>query len=126
MVRPLGAQGVGQALAGLLRTPRYEIFPTDDVVDLVAAYVPKEVTLTVTASPRRGLPATVHLAVRLAQLGYRAVPHLSARLIRDRVELGQILESVRAAGIHGICVAAGDACEPACERPGGLPLCAAP
>jgi methylenetetrahydrofolate reductase (NADPH) len=84
MVRPLGGLSVGQALAEFLRTPRYEIFPTDDVLDLVAAYVPKEVTLAVTASPRRGLPATVQLAARLSQLGYRAVPHLSARLIHDR------------------------------------------
>jgi len=122
MVRPLGAQGVGQALAGLLRTPRYEIFPTDDVVDLVAAYVPKEVTLTVTASPRRGLPATVHLAVRLAQLGYRAVPHLSARLIRDRVELGQIVEALQVAGIRSVFVVAGDARQPAGQFPDSISL----
>src|SRR2546423_11759550 len=122
MVRPLGAQSVGQALAGLLRTPRYEIFPTDGVVELVAAHVPKEVTLTVTASPRRGLPATVHLAVRLAQLGYRAVPHLSARLIRDRVELGQIVEALQVAGIRSGFVVAGDARQPAGPFSDSIPL----
>jgi len=122
MVRPLGAQSVGQALAGFLRTPRYEIFPTDDVLDQVAAYVPKEVTLTVTASPRRGLPATVQLAVRLAQLGYHAVPHLSARLIRDRAELGQILDALKAAGIRNVFVIAGDAREQAGQFPDSLSL----
>jgi methylenetetrahydrofolate reductase (NADH) len=122
MVRPLGAQSVGQALAGFLRTPRYEIFPTDGVLDQVAAYVPKEVTLTVTASPRRGLPATVQLAVRLAQLGYHAVPHLSARLIRDRAELGQILDALKAAGIRNVFVIAGDAREQAGQFPDSLSL----
>jgi len=122
MVRPLGAQSVGQALAGFLRTPRYEIFPTDDVLDQVAAYVPKEVTLTVTASPRRGLPATVQLAVRLAQLGYHTVPHLSARLIRDRAELGQILDALKAAGIRNVFVIAGDAREQAGQFPDSLSL----
>src|SRR5436190_5537562 len=122
MVRPLGAQSVGQALAEFLRTPRYEIFPTDDVLDLVAAHVPKEVTLAVTASPRRGLPATVQLAARLSQLGYRAVPHLSARLIRDRAELGQILEALKAANIQNVFVIAGDAREPAGQFPDSMSL----
>src|SRR2546426_1801879 len=122
MVRPLGGLSVGQALAEFLRTPRYEIFPTDDVLDLVAAYVPKEVTLAVTASPRRGLPATVRLAARLSQLGYRAVPHLSARLIRDRAELGQILEALKAANIQNVFVIAGDAREPAGQFPDSMSL----
>src|SRR2546429_9392860 len=122
MVRPLGGLGVGQALAEFLRTPRYEIFPADDVLDRVAAYVPKEVTLAVTASPRRGLPATVQLAARLSQLGYRAVPHLSARLIRDRAELGQILEALKAANIQNVFVIAGDAREPAGDFPDALSL----
>src|SRR2546422_5589857 len=122
MVRPLGVLSGGRALAESLRTPRYEIFPTDDVLDLVAAYVPKEVTLAVTASPRRGLPATVQLATRLSQLGYRAVPHLSARLIRDRAELGQILEALKAANIQNVFVIAGDAREPAGQFPDSMSL----
>src|SRR3989454_2829124 len=122
MVRPLGGLSVGQALAEFLRTPRYEIFPTDDILDLVAAHVPKEVTLAVPASPRRGLPATVQLAVRLSQLGYRAVPHLSARLIRDRAELGQILEALKAANIQNVFVIAGDAHAPAGQFPDSMSL----
>ena len=112
-------------MAALLRNPRYEIFPTDDVLDVVARHVPKEVTITVTASPRRGLPATVQLAIRLARLGYTVIPHLSARLIRDRAELGQILDAIRPAGIRGIFVVAGDAREPAGEFPDTLSLLSA-
>ena len=124
MVRPLDA-GVGHGLAGLLRTPRYEVFPTDDVLANVASLVPREVTITVTASPRRGLPATVRLAVELARIGFRAVPHLSARMIRDRHELGQILEALRGAGITEAFVIAGDVREPAGQFPDALSLLAA-
>jgi methylenetetrahydrofolate reductase (NADPH) len=121
----VGTQAGGRSLAALLRTPRYEILPSDGVADAVARHVPREVTLTVTASPRRGLPATVHLAIQLAHLGYIAVPHLSARLIRDRQELGQILDAIRPAGIRGIFVVAGDAREAAGEFPDALSLLAA-
>ena len=123
-MRPLGAQRSG-ALAGFLRAPRYEVLPTEDVLELVVAHVPKEVTITVTASPRRGMPATIHLAVRLAGLGYNAIPHLSARLIRDRVELGQILDALKQAGIRNAFVVAGDAREPAGQFPDSISLLAA-
>lgn len=124
MVRPLDT-GVGHGLAGLLRSPRYEVFPTDDVLAKVASLVPREVTITVTASPRRGLPATVHLAVELARLGFRSVPHLSARLIRDRHELGQILDALGTAGITEVFVVAGDVREPAGQFPDAVSLLAA-
>ncbi|HKV87302.1 MAG TPA: methylenetetrahydrofolate reductase [Candidatus Dormibacteraeota bacterium] len=124
MLRPV--ESVGRvALARLLRTPRYEVLPTRDAVQLVAAFVPTEVTVTVTASPRRGMPSTILAAVALAQLGYRAVPHLSARLIRDRHELGQIVDALKAAHITGVFVVAGDASEPAGEFPDSLSLLAA-
>jgi len=123
VVKPLRAQG--RTLAEWLRTPRYEVLPTDNAADLVAAYVPRDITLTVTASPRRGMPRTIHLAVALAKLGYHAVPHLSARLIRDKVELGQILDALKAAGITEVFVVAGDAREPAGPFPDALSLLAA-
>lgn len=119
MVTPVG---VPSALATFLRAPRYEIFPTAEVAGQVVAHVPREVTLTVTASPRRGMPATVLLAANLSSLGYTAVPHLSARMIRDRRELGQILETLQKAGIHNVFVVAGDAREPAGEFPDALSL----
>jgi methylenetetrahydrofolate reductase (NADPH) len=112
-------------LAAFLRSPRYEVFPTDDVHELVAAHVPQDVTITITASPRRGMPATIRLAVHLARLGYNVVPHLSARLIRDRVELGQILDALKPAGIRNVFVVAGDAREPAGEFPDSVSLLAA-
>jgi methylenetetrahydrofolate reductase (NADPH) len=123
VVKPLRAQTV--TLADFLRAPRYEVLPTEDALAKVAAFVPHEVTVTVTASPRRGMPATIHLAVALARLGYQAVPHLSARLIRDRHELGQIVEALRSAGIKNVFVVAGDAKDPAGEFPDTISLLSA-
>src|ERR1700704_5267264 len=56
-----------RALAAFLRTPRYEVLPTEDVEDRLLATVPTEVTITITASPRKGLGATLALAERLAR-----------------------------------------------------------
>jgi methylenetetrahydrofolate reductase (NADPH) len=99
----------------LLRRPRYEVFPSDDAEALVAAHVPAEVTITVTASPRRGIDATIDLARRLAARGYPVVPHLSARMIRDRAHLREIVDAVAAMGGHDVFVVAGDAREVAGE-----------
>ena len=77
----------------------------------MATHVPREVVVTVTASPRRGMAATVDVATRLARLGYHAVPHLSARLVRDASELDRIVDTLREAGINEVFVVAGDAGE---------------
>jgi methylenetetrahydrofolate reductase (NADPH) len=110
------------ALLAFLRAPRYEVLPTEDVEGLVAAHVPQEVTITITASPRRGMDATIKLAERLARHGYTVVPHLSARLIRDNSHLREILAAVDEMGVRDVFVIAGDASEPAGEFPDSVSL----
>ena len=110
------------ALAGFLRAPRYEVLPTEDVEGLVAAHVPPEVTITITASPRRGMDATITLAERLSRQGYTVVPHLSARLIRDASHLGEILGAIKEVGVRDVFVIAGDAREPAGTFPDSVSL----
>lgn len=114
-----------RALIAFLRAPRYEILPTDDIEERVVAIVPRDVTITVTASPRKGIEATVSLAERLAGRGYQVVPHISARLIRDETHLREVLERVNAIGRHEIFVVAGDAKEPAGEFPDSVSLLSA-
>ncbi len=124
MLRPLlRSESVGQSgLTGFLRTPRYEVLPTEDAEGLVVTHVSHEVTITVTASPRRGMEATIGLAERLARQGYSVVPHLSARMIRDRSHLAEILAAVKAMGSRDVFVVAGDAREPAGEFPDSISL----
>jgi methylenetetrahydrofolate reductase (NADPH) len=111
-----------QGLINFLRNPRYEVLPTEDVEELVVAHVPHQVTVTITASPRRGIEATVSLAERLAKHGYQVVPHISARLIRDETHLSEVLERVVALGGKGAFVVAGDAKEPAGDFPDSISL----
>ena len=91
---------------------RYEILPMEGIEDDVLAYVPRAVKVTVTASPTRGLDATLDVAERLAAEGYQVVPHLSARLVRDSGHLDEIVARLHGAGVHEAFVPAGDATEP--------------
>jgi methylenetetrahydrofolate reductase (NADPH) len=111
-----------RALIAFLRSPRYEVLPTEDIEERVVATVPREVTMTVTASPRRGIEATLGLAQRLAGHGFAVVPHLSARLIRDEPHLKEVLTTVRAIGATDVFVVAGDAREPAGKFPDSVSL----
>jgi methylenetetrahydrofolate reductase (NADPH) len=111
-----------KALVAFLRSPRYEVLPTEDVEERVLAGVPRDVTITITASPRRGIDATVDLATRLAGHGFVVVPHLSARLIRDESHLKEILAALAAIGATDVFVVAGDAREPAGKFPDSVSL----
>jgi methylenetetrahydrofolate reductase (NADPH) len=109
-------------VARLLRQSRFEILPLDGVEEHVLATVPRDVTLTVTASPTKGLGPTLDLAVQLAGHGYTVVPHLSARLVADETELGEIVARLRAAGGRDVFVVAGDAEEPRGRFHGAIDL----
>ena len=102
-----------KAAGSLLSNPRFEVIPTDSIEDSVVEWVPHEVTVTVTASPSRGLDATLGLAERLSGHGYRVVPHVSARLVVDEAHLKDIVSRLTACGIDDIFVPAGDADPPA-------------
>jgi methylenetetrahydrofolate reductase (NADPH) len=104
-----------KTLAEALRHLRYEIFPLEGVEDTIVRYVPKDIKLTVTASPKRGIETTLDLAGRLAGRGYRAVPHLSARLVADWAHLASILERMHELELREAFVVAGDLDEPSGE-----------
>ena len=111
----------GTAAERLLRAARYEVLPTKTIEEKVLAAVPKDVALTVTASPAKGIEPTVELAERFAGHGYRVVPHLSARLVRDGSHLADLVARCKAAGIDAVFVPAGDADPPAGEWDAALP-----
>jgi methylenetetrahydrofolate reductase (NADPH) len=97
----------------LLEHPRYEVFPASSIEEAVAQWVPPDMTVTVTASPTKGLDATLDLAERLAARGYQVVPHVSARLVADDAHLAEIVARLLACGIDDVFVPAGDADPPA-------------
>ena len=109
-----------EAIVGLLGAPLFELIPLKSV-DPQLAFLPAGATVSVTASPAKGIEATVELSVRLAERGFSAVPHLSARMIRDRAHLRSLLASLAAAGIRQVFVVGGDSEQPG-EFPDGLSL----
>jgi methylenetetrahydrofolate reductase (NADPH) len=109
---PADGASAPPSVADLLRRFRFEILQLDGIEEQVRQYVPTDVKVTVTASPRKGLEATLDLSERLAGAGYAVVPHLSARLVRDRAHLEEVLARLQRAGITELFVPAGDATEP--------------
>ena len=78
------AETASARLAELLRNARFEVLPLEGIEEQVLEHLGADVKLTVTASPRRGLDATLELTERFTAAGYVTVPHISARLVRDR------------------------------------------
>lgn len=99
------------AIVALLRAPKFELIPLKNVHDQ-AAFLPPGATVSVTASPAKGIEATVELAAGLRSDGFSVVAHLSARMIRDRAHLATLLERLGAAGVDRAFVVGGDADEP--------------
>jgi methylenetetrahydrofolate reductase (NADPH) len=86
--------------------------------------------VTVTALPSRRIEAMFDVAEWLAARGHDVVPHLSARLIRDRAHLVDVVARIGDAGVRKAFVVGGDGAAvgefhdgltPACvRRPGSL------
>ena len=109
-------------LSGLVEAARYEVLPTPTVEGKILEHVPVERTLTVTASPAKGLEATLDLSERLAKQGYTVVPHLAARMVRDRSELAEVCDRLVTAGVRSVFVPAGDKTPPEGSYDAALPL----
>lgn len=112
MTQPVTGSSPATALTAALRRPRYEVLALAGTADLVEQHVPTAVTVTITVSARRGLEPTLALAETLARRGFRAVPHLAARLVTDERHLVDILHRVDEAGVRDVFVVAGDADQP--------------
>jgi methylenetetrahydrofolate reductase (NADPH) len=110
-----------QALVRVLEQARYEVLPTATTEEKVLAHLPRDRVVTVTASPSKGLEATIDLAERLTGHGYTVVPHLAARMITGRTELAELCERLTGKGISRVFVPGGDA-EPAGDYPDALAL----
>jgi methylenetetrahydrofolate reductase (NADPH) len=111
-----------RSIEPLLRAARYEVLPTKGAEQAVLEWVPPSVTVTVTASPTKGLEPTLDLTERLITAGYQVVPHLSARLVRDTAHLDELVSRLVAAGVSDVFVPAGDADPPAGEFTSALEL----
>ncbi len=110
-----------EALISVLAHPRFELIPIKGVEEQ-ASYFPAGAMVTVTCSPVRGIEHTLLHAEQLALQGFRAVPHISARLVRDTAHLRDILQRLHQLKPREIFVIGGDAKQPAGPFSGALDL----
>jgi methylenetetrahydrofolate reductase (NADPH) len=108
------------AVARVLASPTFELVPLKHALDQ-AAFLPPGATVSVTASPAKGIEATVALCEQLQSAGFRAVPHLSARMVRDRAHLCDLVAWLEGANVRRGFVVGGDEKEPG-AYPDGLSL----
>lgn len=111
-----------KSLAAVLAAARYEVLPTAKIEAAVVDAVPPDLCLTVTASPTKGIDATLDLTERLIGHGYQVIPHLAARMISGPAELTEIVDRLSGFGVTNVFCPAGDADPPVGEYAGSLAL----
>jgi methylenetetrahydrofolate reductase (NADPH) len=107
---PLDSAGRA-AVRRILEHPKFELIPLKNVLDQ-ARFLPDGATVSVTASPAKTLEDTMDLAAELQQRGFDVIPHLSARMTKDKAHLDSLLQRMEAMEVSRIFLVGGDAQEP--------------
>jgi methylenetetrahydrofolate reductase (NADPH) len=107
----IGNPAAAAALGAVLGDPIFELLPLKSIGEQIA-HLPAGARVSVTASPNKGIDATLDWAIRLQGEGFRAIPHLSARMIASRSVLEALLGRARDGGLTHAFVVGGDADEP--------------
>ncbi|MCS7051335.1 MAG: methylenetetrahydrofolate reductase [Thermomicrobium sp.] len=105
----------------LLRELRIEVLPNVDMTKVVDT-VPRDATLAVTSSPAHGVEGTLETTLALRRAGFRVVPHLAARSLRDRRQLAELWQQYVDAGVEEVFLVGGDQEWPAGEFPNSRAL----
>jgi len=110
-----------KALSSAVRESYMEIFPTATIESTLAVLEPLSY-VAVTCSPTKGVGETLDMAERLAHRGFKIVPHVSARAVRDRSHLIEIIKRLDDTPIVSLFVPGGDADKPAGNYSSALEL----
>lgn len=95
-------------LANLLQSSYLEIVPVPGIEERLLQ-LPAQAYVAITCSPTKGVDATLDLVEALAERHLRLVPHIAARMVRDRHHLQDILQRLRQSQIESVFVPGGDA-----------------
>jgi methylenetetrahydrofolate reductase (NADPH) len=121
LARARGRVGLDGASRAALRTvladPIFELLPLKSIGEQIP-HLPMGARVSVTASPSKGIDATLDWAIRLQADGFRAIPHLSAHQIRDRATLAALLDRAREGRLTDAFIVGGDTHEPGEYRDG--------
>lgn len=108
-------------LAGLLKRSAFEIFPLAGIETRLDA-LPEGTPVTITCSPTQGIVETLALTEKLRSRGFRVIPHISARLVRDDAHLHRIVKRLASLEVADVFVIGGDVKRPAGEFSSTLSL----
>jgi methylenetetrahydrofolate reductase (NADH) len=101
-----------RVLAGMVGRAYLEIIPTGTILERVA-HLPQHAYVAITCSPVHGIEPTLDLTARLRALPeerrLKLVPHIAARMVRDRGHLREILARLDELRVESIFVPGGDA-----------------
>ena len=103
-----------RAIDALLENYSFEVTARDlRALEDAAEAIPQGTKIAITFLPNEDFPARVAMAVKLRQLGFIPVPHISARRLKSQAELESFLEALqREAAIDRAFVIAGDPPQP--------------
>ena len=91
----------------LIANLTFEVIPLKSL-DAAVEALPPGSRVSVTASPAKGQRATCEITQRLLAAGHDAIPHISARLVADRVEVRELAAWLRTAGVSTMFLVGGD------------------
>ncbi|HMB74656.1 MAG TPA: methylenetetrahydrofolate reductase [Gammaproteobacteria bacterium] len=97
-----------------LREAYMEIFPANGIEEKLRVLEPNSY-VAVTCSPTKGIGETLDLSERLIERGFRVIPHIAAKCVRDRQHVTEIVERLDRMQVDSIFVPGGDRSEPAGE-----------
>lgn len=94
-----------------MRESYLEIFPTPKIESKLDMLAPGSY-VAVTCSPTKGVDETLAMSERLADRGFKVVPHIAARMVRDKAHLREIIGRIYRTPIVSLFVPGGDADKP--------------
>ena len=100
-----------KALLDAVRESYIEIFPTPKIESKLGVLAPGSY-VAVTCSPTKGVDETLDMSERLADRGFKVVPHIAARMVRDKAHLREIIGRISKTSIISLFVPGGDADKP--------------
>ncbi len=91
----------------LIEGMTFEVIPLKSLTEAEAA-LPAGAKVSVTASPAKGLEATQEITERMLGAGLQAIPHISARMVRDQSHTKQLAGWLRDTGVETMFLVGGD------------------
>ena len=89
-----------------------EVFPTATIEERLNV-LDRGAYVAVTCSPSKGIDVTLDMTERLVARGFRVIPHVAAKMVRDKAHLSGIMARLKDLKVKSIFVPGGDAKTPA-------------